>query len=162
MQEYVSDAIVLSKESLRDQDGRYAVFTERFGKVVGKTVSSRKITSKLAPHLEPGTRTKIRFIEKNGTQIVDALKIEKSSHSFADLHHLSRLLPEGVPETDLWEMLNRSFTWHEALRILGWDPEEAACANCTKTDTAAFFIPRQEFFCTACSSKLPKNQIILV
>src|SRR6185437_12838312 len=141
MQEYVTHAIVLNKEPLRDQDGRYSLFTERFGKVIGKATSSRKITSKLAPHLEPGTLARVRFIEQKGTQIVDALKVDRLPHSYLDLRFLSALLPEGQPEENLWELLAKQpFSWVDALQILGWDPSDAVCMGCGAAAISHFYI----------------------
>jgi len=155
---------VLRKDPQGDLDGRYVLFTERFGKVVVKAKSSRKITSKLASHLEPGTIGKVRFIENHSTQIIDALKARKSPVALADLHFLSQLLQELQPEPELWDMLIASgagadkddFSWVKVLTILGWDPQEAECSSCGK-DTAYFYVPRQEFFCAACVKKLPLN-----
>jgi len=163
MREVVASAIVLKKDPLRDVDGRYSFFTERFGKVVGKATSSRKIVSKLAPHLEPGMVSQVRYVEKGGTQIVDALKIGRvGSLSFLDLHFLAELLPEGQPETDLWGLIvDGAFSWPDALAILGWDPTGALCATCGRTGEA-FYIRRQEFFCHSCASKLPRDAVILL
>jgi recombinational DNA repair protein (RecF pathway) len=170
MQEYVSDAIVLRKDPQGDLDGRYVFFTERFGKVVAKAKSSRKITSKLASHLEPGTIGKIRFIENHSTQIIDALKTRMSPVSVANLHFLSQLLHELQPEPELWEMLVAGaagapasdeakkaelFSWLKVLAVLGWDPQEAVCVSCGKARPAYFYVPRQEFFCAVCVRKLP-------
>jgi len=163
VQEYVGEAIILNKESLGDLDGRYSFFTERMGKVIGKTKSSRKITSKLAPHLEPGNLARVRYIDRNGTQIVDALKIERLRHGVNELHILSRLLPEALPEPSLWEMLRTgSFSWPLALEILGWDPREAQCIRCDAAKPPYFHLRRQEFFCNACASKLRNDEVILV
>lgn len=173
MQEYVNNAIVLRKDPQGDLDGRYVVFTERMGKVIAKAKSSRKITSKLASHLEPGTIGKIRFIENHSTQIIDALKARQSPASIADLHFLSQLLPELQPEPELWDMLAGraadsgdaegaiadagKFSWIKVLAILGWDPEEAICGSCGKSRPAFFYVPRQEFFCADCVRKLPSK-----
>jgi recombinational DNA repair protein (RecF pathway) len=158
MQEYVTDAVSLRKFSQGDLDGRYVLFTKRFGKIVGKAKSSRKITSKLAPHLEPGTIAKVRFIESPGTQIIDALKEGTATASLLDLHFLSMLLPEGQPEPDLWDMLQEgSFAWTDALAALGWDPEGARCVSCGVRPGVHFYLPRQEFFCDVCIGKLPSK-----
>lgn len=146
MQEYVANAIVLRKEPLRDLDGRYSFFTESRGKITGKATSSRKIISKLAPHLEPGMVSRVRYVEKGGTQIVDALKIGRAGGiTFIDLHFLSQLLPEGQPEADLWSLIiDGVFTWPDALTILGWDPTGALCVTCGRR-AEAFYIRRQDF-----------------
>jgi recombinational DNA repair protein (RecF pathway) len=163
MQEFVANAIVLKKDPLRDLDGRYALFTERFGKIIGKATSSRKITSKLAPHLEPGMVSRVRYIEKTGTQIVDALKVGRLPISLTDLHVLADLLPEGQAETELWTMMVREdFSWSSALRVLGWDPAEAVCATCGRATLRGFSIRRQEFFCESCASKLGNDAVVLL
>ena len=47
------------------------------------------------------------------------------------------------------------FSWLKALAILGWDPEEATCSSCGKSQPEYFYVPRQEFFCASCVRKLP-------
>jgi len=163
MQEYVTDAIILRKEPQGDLDGRYTLFTKRFGKIAAKAKSSRKITSKLASHLEPGTLAKIRFIDTKGTQLIDALKSDRVALALADLHSLSRLLPDVEPEPALWELLTHgAFSWQETLSILGWDPEEAECATCGDRSPAYFYITRQEFYCRTHASKAPRDAVISI
>jgi len=163
MQEYVTDAIILRKDPRGDLDGRYTLFTKRFGKIAGRATSSRKITSKLAPHLEPGFVTKVRFVEAKGTQIIDALKSARLAIAIADLHALERIMPEAEPEPLLWDLLqSAAFSWRPALAILGWDPEHAACTNCAGDNAEYFYIPRQEFYCAQCASKLGRNTISLM
>jgi DNA repair protein RecO (recombination protein O) len=173
MQEYVTDAVVLEKEPLRDFDTRYFFFTKRFGKLVGKATSARKITSKLAGHLEPGTFVQVRFVERNGgggngAQIADALKKKTLTASPLDLRFLNKLLHHGEPDDALWgELMNTAagadvpFPWPEILKILGWDPHGAACEQCGKK-VAYFYLPRQEFFCAACASKLERDELLLL
>ena len=156
MQEYVTNAIVLRKYPQADLDGRYTLFTERFGKMTGKAKSSRKITSKLAPHLEPGTALRTRFVEVHGTQIIDALKVGSANLPLMDLQYLSMVLPEGQPEPDIWKMIvTRRFSWPTALAVLGWDPGASLCASCGTRRGTEFYIPRQEFFCAQCIRKVP-------
>ncbi len=78
MHEYVTKAVVLDKATHGGEvDARYSFFTERYGKIRAKAKSSRKIVSKLAGHLEPGTLASVRIIEQHGTQVIDALKIAR-------------------------------------------------------------------------------------
>lgn len=163
MQEYVTDAIVLKKDPLGDLDGRYTLFTKRFGKILGKAKSSRKITSKLAPHLEPGIVAKVRFIETKGTQLIDALKSDRVSLGLGDLHFLGQLLPDAEPEPALWELLTRGeFTWPSALNILGWDPEGAECVMCGEKRPQYFYITHQEFYCHTHASKAHRDAVTLI
>jgi recombinational DNA repair protein (RecF pathway) len=162
MEEYVSEAIVLTKDPVGERDARYAIFTERFGKMAGRTTSSRKITSKLAGHLEPGVVTKIRFVETHGTRIVDALKISRADISPHDLTLLGGILPEMQADPELWELLTQKpFSWSAVLAVLGWDPRSAICAACG--GHAAWFIAQhQEFFCEMCVSKTGKSKVSLI
>ena len=163
MQEYVTDAVILKKDPLGDLDSRYTLFTKRFGKIVGKAKSSRKITSKLAPHLEPGIVATVRFIETKGTQLIDALKSGRVALPLGDLHFLSQLLPDADPEPALWELLtDGDFKWSAALGILGWDPEGAECVVCGEKNPACFYIVRQEFYCRTHASKARKDAVIYI
>ena len=159
MEEYVTDAIVLRKEPSGERDGRYIFFTEKFGKITAKAKGSRRIISKLAGHLEPGTMAKVRFIDKGSPQTVDALKSSHVNVSPENLSLLSDLLPDTQADGELWVRLTRQpFSWADVLRTLGWDPRDALCALCGRT-AGWFFMPRQEFLCDACVSKMGKNKI---
>ena len=184
MQEYVTRAVVLDKQ-LRggDADARYSFFTERYGKIAAKAKSSRKIVSKLAGHLEPGTVAAVRIIETYGAQVIDALKFGRVKIPIAQLAALNSLLPEWQPEAELWNELvqsasieasaanagaagmQKNFSWTNALAILGWDPYGAVCAHCNLLNRPAryFYIPRQEFFCTSCAaaSRFGRDALIL-
>ena len=166
MQEYVTKALVLDKASRGGEaDTRYFFFTERYGKISARAKSSRKIVSKLAGHLEPGTLASVRIIEQHGTQVVDALKIDRMSIALADLARLNELMGEWEPDRELWQEISggRGISWTNALAILGWDPRGAVCARCARADARHFFIPRQEFFCANCVSisRFPKDHLLL-
>lgn len=161
MREYVTDAIVLDRDPTGEKDLRITLFTERFGKVIGKAKSARNITSKLSAHLEQGTKVRVRYVEKKGIQIVDALGQGKISFSPASLHSLARILPEEVPEPGLWEIFTRRASgWGEILAVLGWDPLHVRCELCGGTDYMLFHIPTQKFFCANCASKLPAEEVL--
>ena len=162
MLEYLSEAVVLSREPSGDLDSRFSVFTKRFGKLVGKAKSARKITSKLAGHLEPGNLVFLRIVEKSGLQIVDALKQERAALSHYDLHCLDRLLGEGEPDPALWQLISRDFGWRKALSLLGWDAREARCETCGKRDPLWFDLGGQRFFCEACASKAKKGEVLYI
>jgi DNA repair protein RecO (recombination protein O) len=164
MEEYVTEAIVLRKTSFKQVDARYTLFTKRFGKMVAKAISSRKITSKLAGHLEPGTRVRVRLIEKNGLVLVDALKdgVVDSAISLQDLYFLDRVLPENEEESSLWSLIeNGKFNWREVLSILGWDPEEATCYVCGQPHPRGFSLARQEFLCANCVGRFHPQEVLI-
>lgn len=160
MNEYVSEAIVLAKEPQGELDERVTVFTKNIGKLTGKTKSSRKITSKLSPHLEPGNFARVRLVEKGNLQIVDALKSDRLPGRPDFFYLLGRMLPENQPELDLWEMLLAGERdWKKILSVLGWDPSEARCGHCSKPDIIAFHIGTQEFFCVSCEWRVEGEKI---
>jgi len=161
MREYISEALVLVKDPAGEADCRVSVFAKDFGKLVGRAKSARKITSKLGPHLEPGNFVQVRFIEKNNLQITDVLKKSRFEISPTDLYFLDRVLAEGEVEPKIWEMINGGrFDWRAALAVLGWDPEEASCENCPEKKADYFHIKSHAFFCAACASAAPKNDLI--
>ncbi|MDP3948943.1 MAG: recombination protein O N-terminal domain-containing protein [bacterium] len=168
MQEYLSEAVVLDRLPNGDLNGRVVFLTKRFGKLVGRVKSIRKITSKLSGHLQPGNLVQLRMIEKNGLQVVDALKKSQLSScgepgrtiSLTELSFLGEILAEAEPEFTIWEMLvTGRFSWNMALKTLGWDPDFASCAMCSAK--IGVFHPRtQEFFCKNCASKLRPDEVI--
>jgi recombinational DNA repair protein (RecF pathway) len=177
MQEYLTKAVVLQKDLRNDADARYSFFTERFGKIAARAKSSRKIVSKLAGHLEPGTLASVRIIEIHGAQVVDALKISRVGIPLAELSKLNNLLGEWEPEPALWAELASAgadadgsvaysvpnhFSWARALAVLGWDPEGAECVLCGTSPARYFHLPRQEFICARCASNFRQNEIVLV
>jgi recombinational DNA repair protein (RecF pathway) len=174
MQEYVTRAVVLDKATRNDVDARYSFFTERYGKIAARAKSSRKIVSKLAGHLEPGTLAAVRIIEQHGAQVVDALTSARVAVPIADLAALNNLLPEWQPDAELWqELALQKFSWPRILAILGWDPHGAVCTQCNLANRPArhFYLPRQEFFCAQCArafapglraSRFASNQLLLI
>jgi len=162
MHEYLSEAVVLDRFPNGDLNGRVVFLTKRFGKLVGRAKSIRKITSKLSGHLQPGNLVQVRMIEKNGLQVVDALKKERLGLSLPELRFLGEILSEAEPEFVIWEMLvGGKFSWNDVLRILGWDPNFSSCGFCY--GSTEIFHPRtQEFFCKNCAFKLPASEVLYI
>lgn len=162
MQEYISEAVILSREPAGDMDTRLSIFTKRYGKFIAKVKSARKITSKLSGHLEPGFVVRARLVEKNGLQVVDALQNAKLDINPPDLYFLDRLLHEAEPDLQLWAaLISHKFSWQNILRILGWDPQEAQCSMCGK-NPKIFNVADQEFFCENCALRLSQNELICI
>ncbi len=160
MQEYLSEAIVLSVRQNGNLDARVSLFTKRFGKMKAKVKSARKITSKLAPHLQPGNVVRVRIVEKAGLHVADALKLFSLGLSPYTLGFLGELMPEAEPDLELWTLFTRSdFRPQEILKVLGWDPALAECGICADRNAPVFHIRTQEFFCEGCASKFPANEV---
>lgn len=165
MIEYVSDAIVLNREPQAELDARVSLFTKRFGKFVAKARSMRKTNSKLAGHLDVGNLVRARLVEKNGLQVVDALKTAKLKAAPRHFIFLDGLLPEHEPDPQLWEALvARPFNWTAMLRLVGWDPALSSCRNCGRQRPEHFHIESQEFFCSAClgTSRIPAGKVLSI
>lgn len=161
VQEYVDEAIVLYAEPNGDFDCRFSLFTKRFGRFSAKAKSIKKITSKLASHLQPGNVIATRIVEKKGLQIVDALKRSRLNISPYDLYLLHKVLPEAEPELEIWEAIAEGkMDWMDILRRLGWDPREAKCERCHAAKPKAFRLADQAFFCGTCASNLEENEVI--
>lgn len=162
MLEYVSEAVVLQREPNRDLDSRLSLFTKRFGKLVAKARSVRKITSKLSGHLQPGNVVHVRLVEKNGLQVVDALKESRLKLAPGSLYFLDRLLAEAEPDLRIWNALFEELEWRRILTVLGWDPNHATCSLCERAGPKGFHIETQEFFCTICASNLHPDRVLYI
>lgn len=163
MLEYISEAVVLDREENGDLDVVSFIFTRKFGKLRAKAKSARKITSKLASHLEPGNLSQVRLVEKNGFQITDALKQTRLSIAPPDLYFLNQLIPEAEPDFLFWEALvGKKFNWAGTLKILGWDPAFGSCEICRKGAPEFFHLKKLDFVCESCSasSRIPKSEVV--
>ncbi len=174
MKEYFTKALVLDQENAGEADRRVFLYTEELGKVAARAKSARKITSKLAGHLEPMTFSDVRIIEKNGLQIVDALsfkKIKKSEVNLKFLRFIKEMTFEFQPDRHLWIIIKKIFhrgeksdsvPYGEILKIMGFDPKFATCQICQSRHVNYFFETEQIFLCKRCSSKVPQNEIVLI
>ena len=152
MLEYVSEGIVLNREPSGELDVRVSIFTKKFGKLLAKAKSARKITSKLSAHLEPGNLIQARLVEKKGLQVADALKLGRAEINSPDLYFLDKLLALAEPDLKLWNLLIRGrFEWMEALKLLGWDREHSRCELCGSRAPEIFLMTTQEFVCEKCA-----------
>ena len=160
MLEYVTEAIILDKFDLGEQDLRIILFTKNFGKIGAKMTSGRKITSKLAAHAEPLNLSIVRVVDKNSPQLIDALTIKKACPGkiiFKIFSLVKEISPEGQPEPELWNLLldligreAEEKDFNEALKILGFDPSGAKCNNCLKGLPDFFSIRDLTFYCRDC------------
>ena len=160
MLEFVSDAVVLDKEPLGEADSRITLYTEKCGKVIAKATGGRKITSRLAGHLEPGSIVRVRIVGNRGGQIADALQwsaFSRTRESLALLRFTAQLAFEGDVDQGLWELLMRApyerVGVEDILRILGFDPREAACGSCGRTMPEYFDSREARFVCEPCMKR---------
>jgi len=161
MREYITSAIILKREPTGEYDERVSFFSRHLGKMTARTVSSRKILSKLSPHLEPGNLATLRLIEKNDLSIVDALKEKNLEWRLSNILHLNNILSENDTDPELWHLLSTAPSWKKILRILGWDPQEAVCEECGGTPPTHFDTRNQRFFCVRCYAFIPEKATII-
>lgn len=156
MVEFITEAVVLDKADAGEQDARISLYTKDCGKLTAKTKSLRKITSKLAGHLQPLNLVMARLVEKNGVQLVDALTLERrlpDPKQLKSLFLIKELAAEGQPDPDIWEAFQNPQFFREpagTLALLGFDPAFAKCNYC-QAAPKVFYPADFYFYCEKCS-----------
>jgi recombinational DNA repair protein (RecF pathway) len=157
MVEHYTKALVLDKEDLGDLDSRVFLYCQGLGKASAKVKSARKITSKLAGHLEPGNFVDVRLIELGGFQAVDALAYEflpRTAKTVTALRLIRELTADQDFDQELWDLIeNREFVTGSILSCLGFSPEFATCRICQQPDPAHFLVRDLEYSCYSCLVK---------
>ncbi len=174
MKEYFTSAIVLDEENSGEVDKLIYLYTKELGRVTAKAKSIRKITSKLAGHLQPFNFVNVRLVEKNGFQIVDALlvaKIKKSKDLLARLQFIKEITFDIQPDKRFWHAIkktvqdfekNKKISYKNLLEVLGFATDFARCNNCDIRTVSHFHKKEQLFFCRRCALKIPADEIILI
>lgn len=177
MNEYITEAVVLSAKPYHEFDRMVDFYTKDLGRLEARVVGGAKITSKLSPHLDRFNLVTLRLIEKNNFTVADAitvdrfLKLKTSPQSFEVASTLAFLLKEAVPynlqDLRLWHELLRSlkrghFDFRLFLKLLGYDPSSAACSLCDKKAIKYFFPGDHGFLCAACSAKIPRKDLVCI
>jgi recombinational DNA repair protein (RecF pathway) len=151
MREYVTEAIVLKKEPVREFDTRLSLYTRELGKVRAVATSARKPLSKLSPHVEPLSIVEVRLAEKGGMQLTDALrKGTLPKKHIGVLALLDTVLETGERDDRLWSLLTRDFNLAEVLSVLGFDPNFAVCESCGNAEPDTFLFKDAEYLCARC------------
>lgn len=176
MAECITEAMVLDKEESGEYDARVFLYTEAMGGAVAKATSVRKITSKLATHLEPLNFVKVRLIERStngstGYQVGDALLLHrgdawrKSADTLREALRLTSVFKEsgfrGDHDPGLWSALVSMFQQPprapiaayatQLLGTLGFDPRYASCSVCAAQPPTQFSFHALAFFCDHCA-----------
>lgn len=155
VKEYLTEAVVLEKEALDELDLKITLYSQSLGKVRAKAKSARKMTSKLAGHLEPLNLVKIRLVQKNGFQIADALKFGRlNSDKLQLLNLVNGMVPDQEPDQELWLLVKNSAARPaDILRHLGFDPAFANCAVCGRSKPEYFNLAESLYWCDLCHSR---------
>ena len=168
MLDIVTDAVVLKKEPSGDFDAVYTFFTKDQGKVTARATSVRKITSRLAAHLEPGLLSNIRLVARNGVlgarshfQVVDALLDRRLFADYSFLELISGMALSLHTDSTLWNFLLTGNADRKKLLTLCGFGENQACITCGKL-AVTLYHPDQEFMCADCSSMIPRELVTYI
>ncbi len=166
MIEHSTWAIVLKRESTKEKDDDYTLFTWHLGKVKARTASTRKITSKLAGHLEPGTIGQVRIVQRNPEspmRLIEALAETrtKDPQAIKVLEFAEKITPFHEEDHALFITLKRAVIdgvdersgFRKILALSGFDPKGASCDWCG-SKKIAYFLPEDIIFlCKQCLEK---------
>lgn len=140
MREVVAEALVVDKNPRRELDHTVTLYAEGLGLVFAHLKSSRKIASKLSPHLEPLTLTTVRLVKNKHLHVTDALASRRLTVNRANLNALrffKEFFAEESYEPAVWKTIHDSSTaprktlfGEPLLTALGFDPEHARCEVC--------------------------------
>ncbi len=177
MKEYVSEAVVLSVYPVRENDRVVTLFTRELGKIDVKVVAARKLASKFAAHLDPLNLVRARFVKKNNFTLTDVLSEDRFSplrgrtgalgDALRLLSLLDGLLASNVPEPRVWHALlgvlgGNRFEPKLFLKLLGYDPLHASCAECNARHVSAFSAKDQSFLCANCARAFGGSELLLL
>jgi len=155
---YKTEGIVLKRWDYKEQDRMLRILTKDFGKITTRAISARKLSSKLAGHLEPyiksdffiaGSRS-IDIVAGSNTILSHALLRESLRHSaiaayFTEI--VDRATHERAADEELYTHVSDFFGWlseHDAnvlslhtailqlFSILGYRIELYECHQCKK------------------------------
>ena len=114
MVDYTFKALSLSKKEAGENDVLFTLYTKELGRVNALAKGAKKITSKLAGHLEPLSLSKVRLVEKKNLHIADALLLSnfkniRSNHqTFKEALLLLKFIEENTFEFQADELLWRT------------------------------------------------------
>lgn len=163
MNDYSTKALVLSFEDSGEFDKTIYLYTKELGKVIAKAKSVRKITSKLAGHLQPLNFIRVRLIEKKGFQIADALdvsSIKASSQSLEFISFIKDMTFEFQQDKKIWFLIKEALrelkikgkiSYEKLLNVLGFSPKFAVCRVCESKSVSFFSKKEQIFLCRRCA-----------
>jgi len=114
MPTYKTDAIVLSKRSLKEADRLYVLYTKDYGKVEAKVRSAGSTRSKLAGQLEPIVKTRVMIAKGKGFDTIAGAKMLKpfifsneKQQAFASLASelIIKFIKPGVADVRIYDLL---------------------------------------------------------
>lgn len=158
---YQTNAITLSRQDARENDRVFSFYTEQQGKVTAFAISSKKIKSRLAGHLEPFGIAEVGIVRGyRKSRVANARVRLRYNKIFEDtekifcagycLRLVDELVKGGIPDSKIYHLLssclaaldeknihgnikilNAVFTL-KLLSLLGYEPQARDCVSCKK------------------------------
>ncbi len=131
---YTTDAIVLKKMDVGEQDALYMLYTRDYGKMRAVAAGIKKQEAKLRGHLEPLSLSRVRFVMGRGREKLIGASlmnfwhgIRANAEKLAAAHYVAsridRECMEGDRDPALWELLTACFQTLDVQKNFE-DPEE--------------------------------------
>jgi DNA repair protein RecO (recombination protein O) len=160
MHSFSVDALVLTRKDFGEADRLLTVFSRTLGKqrLIAKGV--RRATSRMAPHVEPGRRSKLFVVERKGLSLVTQAEthelflspnndLETMHDTFRLLEVASNILEEGQRDSRVFDLLMNALRAAataessqvgairvafslQALGLLGYQLELTSCLACSR------------------------------
>ncbi|MBI4119340.1 MAG: DNA repair protein RecO [Parcubacteria group bacterium] len=178
MTEYFTEALVLDQEDIGEGDAWIYLYTQKLGKIRARAASIRKVTSKLAGHLQPLNFAAVRIVEKNGLRLVDGLSLGKvrAARQAAALSAallVKEIAAEYQPDPVVWHFLKTIFLSGKdeyldnrkmILKALGFESPSDKCQACRRQPFTHFAYQDAQFLCARCVQdfKLRDNEVQLI
>lgn len=180
-QTYKTEGIVLKRWDYKERDRMLRLLTRDHGKLTTRAISARKVTSKLAGHLEPFVLADFHIAKSKTIDIMaGSHTIEGNSRLRHSLHHtaianyfsevIDRCIDEYENDVAVYEHVRDFFSWlgeHEPnalvmysallqlFGLIGYRIELYTCHNCLKPITqegSKLDLKLWNVECSTCSS----------
>lgn len=172
--------IILARRNIGEADRLLTVFSEEFGKIKIVARGSRRIKSKLAPHIEPFCVTKLEFVEGKSFYILTGAERETSKGDFSSiddyriisyLYEITDLaFQEREPNKTIFSLLaeitNKRYETEKELAVcryyelkllssIGFRPDFERCKECGEKlpEQPSYSGDFEGLYCTGCSGK---------
>ena len=174
MIDYFTEALVLDHQEREDCHASVLLYTKQLGRISAHAKGLRKITSRLAGHLQPLQFSKVRLVEKGTFRIADAIgtyRIPPSVPALELVRFLTTMTFESQPDHALWAALTDAartlrrttrLSYQPLLEALGFSSRFASCVSCESQRVAYFSPEAQSFLCRACVYKSSPHEVVLV
>jgi len=166
MAEFITKVVVLEKETIKEYESLIYLFSEDKGLILAKARGIKKITSKLAGHLETKFLTLVRLVEGRETWVVDALQEGEIKRSFKELNIIRFLAGRWQRDDEIWDILinNKKISEKDWLAYFGFNSEFASCDICGRGVPVSFDLREHIFLCPGCqvALKLSNDELVLI